>query len=294
MMRGEVLRQSSIRAVVGAAVVVVGSGLSAGCGEDEAADGDAGSVLEQTFSEGNRIESGRLNAGVEFTLATDDSEQAQSLGVRGPFDASERNSAPQFNLAVDYGPGDGADQELELIATADGGYMGFEGRSYAADPMVFRRFRQGAPFAGLEPARWFIDPLNEGAEEVDGVETLHISGTANSERLLPDLEQAARRLGLRPGDIEAPQGFFNEATIDLFTGVDDRILRRLDLHFAWNGELEGGEQFDSTLDVSLAIEDVDAAQEIEAPEKPNPISELMDRLPPELRGLGEFLSGGPE
>ncbi len=42
--------------------------------------------------------------------------------------------------------------------------------------------------------------------------------------------------------------------------------------------------------VSLIVSDVNEDQEIDAPEDPAPFDELVEKLPLELSGLGEFLS----
>lgn len=267
--------------------------LVAGCGGEGDAGGDPERVLEQAFSEGNEVESGVLDARFELGFVSRDSELLQTVGVSGPFEGSGEDGAPRFDLAVGYGAEPGEEQDFDLIATEDAGYIGFGGESYTVDPAVFGRFKRGAPLATLEPERWFIDPSNEGTEDVEGTEAIRISGTANVARLLPDVAEAAEEIGLRAVDLGAPQGRLDEATVDAFIGADDRVLRGLDLSLAWHGELEGGEPLEAAIEFSLSFAEANEGQEIEGPGESRPISDLAGRLPARLRGLGEFLSGGP-
>lgn len=138
-----------------------------------------------------------------------------------------------------------------------------------------------------------MDATDEGTEDVDGAETIHISGTASTKRLLADLAQAASGIGLDGTGIEGSQESFDEATIDVFTGSDDQVLRRLELSLAWTGEREGGEPFQGAVDVSLSFAQINEEQQVAAPEESRPIRELAGPLPFELSGLGELLSGGP-
>lgn len=291
---GSVSSLRPIRFLSLSVVALLGTAVVAGCGGEGGAGEDPQSVLEQAFSEGNEVESGVLDASFELSFVTRDSELLETVGVSGPFEGSGEGRAPRFDLAVDYRREPGEEQDFDLIAAEDAGYVGFEGESYTVDPAVSGRFKRGAPLAGLDPERWFIDPSNEGTEDVEGTETIRISGTANVARLLPDVAEAAEEIGLRPGDLAAPQEPFDEATIDAFIGADDRVLRRLDLSLAWDGELEGGEPSEAAIEFSLSFAEANEGQEIEGPEESRPIGELAERLPPELSGLGEFLSGGPK
>ena len=218
----------------------------------------------------------------------------------GPFQV-DGNKLPNFDLAVgmqesgDLAVLDSGARKVDfgMIATADAGYIEFQGQAYELDQAVFTSLSSAAPFSTLDPTQWLTNPSQAGREEINGAETIHTSGQANVERITADLVRAAEQIGLKPGHLEVRQEFFDRATLDLFQGVDDGILRRLDLRLGWHGQTEDTTPFNVTIDASVTVSDVNENQEIAAPENAAPFSELVPKLPYQLSGLGEFLSGGP-
>jgi hypothetical protein len=263
--------------------------LAIGCGSNGAADEDPEQLLRDAFSDSRMPRSGVLDGSLELSITTPGSQDSQTIVARGPFEVRGDDRAPEFDLAVDYPL---ADEDLRLIATADGGFVTLDGASYRVNPSVVRRFELGAALSAISPEGWFSDPSNQGAEEVAGTETIRIAAGVNEAALLSDLRAASERIGLWHGTELAPAASFEEATIEAFVEVEGRVLRRLEVHLAWDGELECEEPFDATLDLAVEIGEVNEEQEIEPPERVRSPSELPGRLPPELFGLGEFLSGG--
>jgi hypothetical protein len=200
------------------------------------------------------------------------------------------NELPNFDLAVSMQSSGEEDVEFGMIATADAGYIEFQGQGYEIDQAVFERLKSATPFAALDPTQWFASRSKEGREEIGGA-GIHASGKAKLARIAADLERATQQIGL-PSDLEGAQRSFTDATLDLFKGAEDGIPRRLDLRLTGKGQAEliG---WNTVIEFSMTLSDVNENQEIDAPEHAAPFNELVDKLPLQLSGLGEFLSGGP-
>jgi len=280
-----------IRALSLLTSALIAAVIATGCGGDE----DQKTVADGTTGRTDEIRSGVVDGSVELSSVPPGGDQAGASRVSfsGPFESETANELPSFDLAV--GMQDTGEEEVDfgMIATADAGYIEYQGQGYEIDQAVFERLRSAAPFSTLDPVQWFANRSDGGREEIDGTETIHTSGEANVARIFPDLEQAVKEIGLKPGNLGAPQRFFDEATLDLFRGAEDGILRRLDLRLASHGSSEESGRFKLVFESSTTLSDVNQDQEIDAPEDAAPSNELVDKLPLQLSGLGEFLSGGP-
>ena len=119
-----------------------------------------------------------------------------------------------------------------------------------------------------------------------------------------DLIRRAGRLGLENDQVpqripERTQRQIEEsvktAQFDLWTGKDDKIMRRLEIEFSFDlpEELRTQAQGVSggTVDIKVEIAELNEDQEIEAPKKSRPLSELQSQLGVSALGLGEGLGG---
>ena len=266
-------------------VALVAAVASAGCGGDDS--GDVGAASE--------IQSGVVDGSVELSFVPRGAGEASTsrISFSGPFEGEGGNELPNFDLAVSMQETGEDEVDFGMIATADAGYIEFQGQGYEIDDAVFERLRSATPFATLDPTQWFASRSNEGRQEIDGTETIHTSGKADVAEIFPDVEQAARQIGLKPGDLEASQRSFDQATLDVFRGAEDWLARRIALRLASHGSLEGSGRVKLVQEFSMTLSELNEDQEIDAPEDPAPFNELVDKLPLQLSGLGEFLSGGP-
>lgn len=203
-----------------------------------------------------------------------------------------------------------------LIVTADNAYIEYGGKTYELGTAAFSQLQaqmaaQAAQAAtagegeGLDPAAtfeqacaeaiaaqggdgaqcdfdfntWITNLANDGTEDVDGTETIHISGDFNVEQMLTDIVglgasvQGVTAEGITPELIQGQLGpivnTVEEASFDVYSGVDDKVLRKIDLTIKL--DLSGipmtpGQQVDSlTLNISASIGDLNSAQTIAAP-----------------------------
>jgi len=147
---------------------------------------------------------------------------------------------------------------------------------------------------------WLGDLSTEGDEEIEGTETTHISGSLNVDTMLQDLIGLGAALpeassaGV-PSEEQVQQiaDAISEASFDLYSGVDDRILRGVDFNLAVDpsaipdAEAAGVESVDASF--SLRLASVNEEQEISAPSDAQPLEELLGQFgvdPSALGGLG--------
>jgi hypothetical protein len=285
--------------------------LLAGCGGGDGNDEetDAQQVLEDTFSSDASVDSAVLEISLNASAEGEDGGAVEGT-VSGPFEADPEGGLPQLGLVAQASVSAGASLDFDagLTITEDAAYIGFGGEEYEVDPATFEQFQAAyeqsaaqqqeageesdALFEslGIDPSGWLTDVTNEGTEEIDGTETVHISGAADIGRLLADAQELASNTGqseeLRQGDVDAINEAVEEARIDLWSGTDDNILRRFQLTLVLGPlEGEGAGAEGANVELTINLSEVNEEQEFEAPENPRPLSELG------IAGIGE-LEGG--
>jgi hypothetical protein len=318
--RLHVLLSVSIAILV--AALLAGCDLFDGDGDGE----DPQQVLEQTFSGDTQVDSAVID--VTLTASAGDAGSLDA-SIDGPVQGVE-GEFPQFDLAASVnaeGAGQSFDFEGGVTSTGDAGFVNYQGTDYEVPSDVFNSFSQayqqsaaqqegqaGASFqeqceqaieqAGgdaaacdIDFAGWLTNLQNEGGEDVEGTETTHISGDADISQIVEDLRTLASSV---PGGEQIPTeqlqqvtDAVTEASIDVFSGTDDRILRRLELALT----IEPPEQAAAVpvesvnVDFSVTLSEVNEEQTVDAPTDTRPLSELLDQLG--ISGLlGQGL-GGP-
>jgi hypothetical protein len=292
----------------------------AGCGGDGGGGGeDPSQVLDQTFNNPESINSGQLSISLDGSA-----EGAQSgnltATIEGPFQSDEGNPTafPQLDLSAEIsasGAGQSFDFDGGLIATEDNAFVEYQGQAYEIGSSVFQQFKalsersarqaqtnQDASSIfqrfGVDPKTWLTNLSNEGDEDVEGTETIHIHGDADVEQILSDFAKIAQRVPgsatptLDQAQLDRVKSAIQEASLDVYSGKDDHLLRRLSLSLAIVPPASaGGSAVDSVnVDLSVTLSDVNEAQTITAPSGAKPISDLLNQLG--LGGLGSLGSPG--
>ena len=302
--------------------------LVAGCGGD---DEDPEDVLTATFSGEHTVTSGTIDMSVSGSVegATGGNFDAS---VSGPFQSTE-GEFPQFDLAVSA-TGEGAGQSIDfeggLTSTGDAMFVNYNGTDYEVDQATFEQIQQNyeasqgqtedtgsfqeqcqtaAEQGGVDPSLCDIDPFslmtnleNEGEEDVEGTSTTHVHGDINIEEIG---NIAAEAIAASPqGAFLPPEAIdqattqveeaVDEASIDVYSGTDDDILRRFDLNLGITAPDDAAvavpiEGADATLSIVLGA--VNEPQTIEAPANPEPFDGLLGELGESGIPLGD-LGGG--
>jgi hypothetical protein len=297
----------------------------AGCGDDDdASDVDPQEVLESTFNNESSISSGNVDLSLSASAEGDEGGSFEA-SLSGPFqgDPDNPNTLPQLDWTLNVG-GEGGGQSLEFeagaVVTDDNAYVEYGGKAYEVGSERFQKakqqlesqaertggevgfseaFRQGCEESvrqqGGDPSTcdfdvsgWLANQTSEGTEEVEDVETNHVSGDVNVEQALNDIGGIAAGLP----EAQSAQFDFNnlgqlstaveEASFDVYSGVDDDLLRRLEFSLAIDpSAISAGAEVPVSsvnLDFSLTLIDVNEEQTIEAPSDARPIGELRDQL----------------
>jgi hypothetical protein len=296
-------------------------GLIAGCGggDDDAADSstDVDQLLEETFSGGKQIDSGKLDLGVRV----ESDSSPVSLTVSGPFQVESENTLPRLAMTAAF---EGGGQEIEagVTHTGDAAFVNFQGTDYEVSGPVYQQFKAGyeetakqateqqkdqsLATLGVDPRKWLTNARNAGEADVGGTETIKITGDVDVPKLLDDLNAALEKLRslgvqgsedlpeqLTPEQKQQAADAIEDLSVEIYTGKDDKILRRVlvALTVAVPEGTEGaGQTANARFDLTLT--ELNEDQEIAAPEDAKPFAELADQLGG--LGLGGLGGGGAQ
>jgi hypothetical protein len=286
-------------------------------------------VLDDTFSSGHAVHSGTLDVSIDVSGEGAGQSGKATISLSGPFDFS--GNVPKLNWTAKVnGSGGGQSISFEggLISTGDKAFVSYKGTDYEVPQSSFnqivqiikqaqQRAKQNQPSGttgnksggeflkqlGISPKDWLTSLKNEGSESVDGVDTVHISGEANLDKLFADIQKIVQQApslgasGATPpssAQIDQAKSAIKEANFDVFSGKSDNILRKFEAHLKFEPSGASGQSLQSlTIDFSISFGDVNKPQTISAPSGAKPLSDLLSQLgiPPSalnggLGGLG--------
>ena len=288
----------------------------ASCGGGD--DGDSvEEVLDRAF--GQEIRSADLD--VDATLQLKGSEALERpvrLQATGPFITNE-GQLPSVDIELKVGS-DGGGQTVTtgVLITGDRAFVKFQDVFYEQPAAEVRRANRllrrngdresSLKDLGFDPRSWLAEAEDEGDAEVAGVDTHHLSGTLDVERMLRDFNGFVRRSGSAAGaatgqeppeplstaQIRAVADAVRDPTFDVYVGKEDDLIRRVSGRIEFEvpeagrtglGGLESG-----SIEFSVEFGDVNGDQEVEAPANARPLSDLTDSLG--AGALGALGSGG--
>jgi hypothetical protein len=298
----------------GAATAGCGAGACGGGSDSGSSSEDPQTVLNETFNNDTKVTSGQLSIAVDGK-AEGSQSGTFSASIDGPFqgDANDPTAFPQLDLTAKVSA-DSAGQTISfdggLIATSDQAFVTYQDQAYEVPSDLYTSFRdsyqqQAAAGQasqnssnssnvfeqlGIDPAKWLTNVTNEGTEDVDGTSTIHIHGDADVEQIASDLQQLAQTTGgatqLTPQDLSQLKDSIKSASVDVYSGADDHVLRKLGVTLSI---ASGSDSLDLTF--SIGISDLNGDQTITAPSSSKPLSDLTNQLGINLGPLSG-LSGG--
>jgi hypothetical protein len=315
---------TSIRALVAVlAIATPVPAVLAGCGGggDGGGTEDPQQVLDQTFDNPTQVNSGNLGISLSGSA---EGQQGGDLNatITGPFqkDTHDPTAFPQFNLTAKIsasGSGQSLNFDGSLIATKDNAYVEYQGQPYEVGTTVFKQFAQayqqsaqqaqsqgGGQSAGsllerfgVDPKTWLTNLSNEGDEDVEGTDTIHIHGDADISKIVSDFGKIAQQVPggtaqqISPQQLDQLKSAIKEATVDVYSGKDDHVLRKLALALTIAPPASAGAPVSSiNVDFSITISDINQPQTISAPSGAKPIADLLSQLG--IGGLGPLGSIG--
>lgn len=296
-----------------AAVVAMASFLAACGGGDGAVSDDADPqvVLERAFSNESAVESAKIDAAMTIDIQGDEAGTVE-LALEGAVENASQE-APDTDLTVSINgdmDGESIDFEAGAVLTAESGFVRLDGETYEIDPGMYEQIRgqvaqqtseageageaeAGGLFGSLDAEAFLTDVTNEGSEDVEGVETVKISGTVDTEKALAEaqslLDSADTLQGLGVGapgtqEFDEVREALGNVDFSIYVGSDDGVIRKMEFEAPVNPPESGNS---GTFAVSVTLADVNEPQEITAPSDAKPFHELIESIGEgALSGLG--------
>jgi hypothetical protein len=243
-----------------------------------------------------------------------------TLGGPFQGDADNEAAIPQLDWEVSAtgeGAGQQIDFAGGLVVTADNAFVEYNGEAYEVGTEQFAELKDqfesqaeqaagddtegtfqeqcataiqqagGDPAAcDFDPAGWLTNETNDGTADVAGTETIHIAADADVDQMLTDIGNLASAVpgaedqGFDPAQLGAFSGAVTEASIDVYTGAEDKVLRKLEANLTIDPSAvapEGVSVPISDIGISFALEiaGLNEEQTIEAPADAKPIDQLL-------------------
>lgn len=293
-----------------ALILLASTFVACGGGDDSDTGGGASGedpqkVLDETFSPDNQIDSADLDLNLDVQIeGSGDEGGSFTASLTGPIDGSGEGF-PKFDLDATLsgeGGGESIDFEGGATSTGDAAFVSYKGTDYEVPNSIFS-FISKAYTAGqkqgeqnrqqtLPQLKQALTNLSdEGTEDVDGTETVHISGDIDVDQLVDvvgqfaEQAQALGQLGATaqlPSQEELDQlkELVESASFDVYSGVDDHLLRRLDFNLDLQ---EPGGSGTATFALEVLLGSVNEPQTVEAPSDAKPLQQLLDEL-----GVGDL------
>jgi hypothetical protein len=290
-------------------LVVLGGCTVVSCGgEDDKASVE--DLLDRAFS--GEIRSADLKVDAEIALKGLLKDPIK-IEAEGPFRTNE-GKLPSADIELRVGTGGGGQTITSgVLTTGDRVFLKFQDVYYEqparqvreTNRTIARNSRKGGrglSELGLDPRSWLAEAKDEGDADVGGVDTDHVSGTLDVERLMRNLnrfvQRSASALGggeqapprLTRADIRELTRAVKDPSFDVYVGKQDGLIRRVSGRIEFDipesdrtglGGLKGG-----SIVFSIELRDVNGDQQIEAPAHSRRLSKLTTSLGGALNALG--------
>jgi hypothetical protein len=307
-----------IRISVALALALISALLLAACGGGGGTKEDPQRVLAETFSNPTPIKSGNFDLDFKIEANGGDNPGTVEVKLGGQFQSQAAGQFPQFDFDVSLRAESGSQTfsgSGGLTVTGNRAFVNIQGTEYAVPQQIYNQFtstygqlqsQNGSNSqTGLlqrlhiDLAKWLTDLQNEGTEDVEGQQTIHISGKANVPQIVNDLKKIAKDAGRAAGNVDVNQldqlnGTIQSGDVDVNTGETDKLLRRVGLALQLKpppGTPGAPASLDLHLQLNLA--DVNKPQTIQAPSNAQPLDEsALRRLGLDPSVLGGALRGG--
>ena len=277
---------------------------------------DPQQVLQQTFNNPTSIESGTFD--LDFRIETSGGENPGSFEAKlgGKFANQGPDQVPKFDIDASVKAESGS-QNISgtggLISTGDQAFVNLQGTDYAVPQQLYDEFtttyaqlqgqNQSGKSAsllgalGISPANWLTDLKNEGTADVEGTKTIQISGSANVSKLVEDLKAIAQRAGsaanVDTSKLDQLNDVIQSGDIDVYSGEDDKLLRRFQIHVDLKPPPGTPGAPDSlSVDIQLNFADINNQVTFAAPANAQPLGDLFQRIGINPNQLGSQLRGG--
>lgn len=277
--------------------VLVGCGGDDSPGDSGAADkgGKANSpevkkLIRETFGPNDKAKSGNISAVVDIDVKGHPRyREPVQVSLVGPF--TDAAGQPEAMLDVSLGLRGGI-LGGDMYLKGDKALIGLGSTAYEIPTAIATPLRKPLAKTGntldailgvfsINPDRWAKNPRIVGNERVAGIDTIHGTAQINTKNLFLDLATLAKRLtSLRITDITglpravdaqaraALSRSVKTATGDVYTGADDKVLRRAKLNVLLEPSAKDRKLLKFTsikVAANLDITDIGAPQKVNVP-----------------------------
>jgi hypothetical protein len=302
------------------ALVACGGGDNKTSGKKLSSTSDPQQILDDTFSGGKTVESGKfaLKMTINATGGGSTLQGPVDITLGGPFQSQGKGKVPKFDIDLEF-KGAGQDIKAGATSTGDKGFLSFNGTDYSVPDDVFKQFSQGYTQAqeknksqggtlkelGITPQDWLKDPQVDDSSSVEGTDTVKVSGPIDVPKMLADVNtllSKAGSLGI-PNTGQIPSQLTQEqmaqvekavknADVTIESGKDDSILRRIAFTLGIEDPTGSGGKAD--IDFDLTLSQLGEDQEVSEPSNTKPLNDLLSQFGGlgALGGLGGSSSGG--
>jgi hypothetical protein len=253
---------------------VVAAGCSHGAGGESAQE-----VLAQTSQNLGDIKSGDLALNLLFSAS---GGERAGFDLEGPFQLRENEPA---EAQFDYTQIAGEKTASQTFVLKDGkAYVTMRGVSYELPASTANQISATLGSSGglstIDLTNWVQDPELSDGGEVGGTETDKVSGRLNVATVLSGLVAIASQVGgttplapLSGANAEQVRNAVKNATIDVYTGKDDRLMRKLDVSIDFAPAAEKVKDLlGASVRFTLEISDPNEPVTVEAPTNAQPYS----------------------
>jgi hypothetical protein len=288
-----------------------------GGGDKASSSTDVNTLLKDTFKGDKTIKSGKLNLALNVDAKNVQGANGPiTVRVSGPFQSQGKQQLPKFKINFAFA---GAGQSITagLTSTGEKAFVNYKGTEYVVSDQLFKQFKasfeqaqkqqgskktQSLASLGLDPRQWLTNAKNAGDAKVGNDDTIKITGGIDINKLLDDVNQALTKVRstgvqgsqslpsqLTPAQRKQVTDAVKHPTVEIYTGKDDKILRRLVLALGIvppKGSTTSNGSADIKLDVSIS--DLNKDQSVSAPANAKPFDQLLSQL----GGLGLGGLGG--
>lgn len=274
-----------------AAAVACVLALGAACGGGSPTEGEK--VMKATASKLGEIRSGVLQFRLTAGAAGVQENPEVGFELSGPFALAEPGALPVTQIDYTRIAGE-ARTTTQLVSTGSRAFVVLDGTAYQLPFDQTERLRapreasEGDGFGGLRIDEWVEDPQVSPGEVVADTATDRITGTVDVVRTLNDLFAFGRTVGaaelavpeISGEDAEQLREVTESATLELLTGKDDRLLRRLSVDIRLSAQVPDrvrtalGPIAAATIRLFLAVEQPNTPVQVAAPQGALPASAL--------------------
>ena len=136
---------------------------------------------------------------------------------------------------------------------------------------------------GIDPSKWLTNAKNEGDADVGDTETIKITGDVDVPKLLDDVNSALQKIRsiggasasslpeqLTEQDKKQAQDAIKDLSVEIYTGKDDKILRRFVVAMTLEVPADSGSTESADIKLDLQLLDLNEGQDIQEPESTKP------------------------